>query len=147
MATDVIMPALGMAQETGKLLRWLKADGDTIVKGEPLMEVETDKVTVEVEAPADGRLAAIRAAEGEDVQVGSTVALILAVGEEAPAASEAAARRCRRRHGGSRPSSGSTSPRCRAPGRAERSSPRTSPRSAPSRPRGPRSRARARSGA
>jgi pyruvate dehydrogenase E2 component (dihydrolipoamide acetyltransferase) len=87
MATDVIMPALGMAQDTGKLLRWLKADGDTIVKGEPLMEVETDKVTVEVEAPADGRLTAIRAAEGDDVQVGSTVALILAVGEQTPAVS------------------------------------------------------------
>ena len=56
MPTDVIMPALGMAQETGKLLRWLKADGDTVVKGEPLMEVETDKVTVEVEAQADGVL-------------------------------------------------------------------------------------------
>ena len=84
MPTDVIMPALGMAQETGRLLRWLKADGDTVVKGEPLMEVETDKVTVEVEAETDGTLAAIRAAEGDDVQVGSTVAVILAEGEEEP---------------------------------------------------------------
>ncbi|MGZ4394754.1 MAG: dihydrolipoamide acetyltransferase family protein [Gaiellaceae bacterium] len=86
MPTDVIMPALGMAQETGRLLRWLKADGDTVVKGEPLMEVETDKVTVEVEAEVDGTLAAIRAAEGDDVQVGSTVAVILAAGEERPLA-------------------------------------------------------------
>ncbi len=96
MPTDVIMPALGMAQETGRLLRWLKADGDTVVKGEPLMEVETDKVTVEVEAQADGMLIAITAAEGDDVQVGSTVALILAEGEEhplAPAEPQPASRR------------------------------------------------------
>ena len=63
MPTDVIMPALGMAQETGKVVRWLKAEGETVAKGEPLMEVETDKVTVDVEAPADGRLAAIAAGE------------------------------------------------------------------------------------
>ncbi len=68
--TDVIMPALGMAQETGKVLRWLKAEGDEVAKGEPLMEVETDKVTVEVEAPANGRLAAVGAGEGEEVPVG-----------------------------------------------------------------------------
>src|SRR5918998_3242828 len=84
MATDVIMPALGMAQETGKIVRWLKAEGDTVVKGEPLMEVETDKVTVDVEAPADGVLGALTASEGEDVEVGKAVALILAPGETAP---------------------------------------------------------------
>ena len=56
MPTDVIMPALGMAQETGKVLRWLKSEGDAVAKGEPLLEIETDKVTVEIEAPADGRL-------------------------------------------------------------------------------------------
>ncbi|HEV8688346.1 MAG TPA: dihydrolipoamide acetyltransferase family protein [Gaiellaceae bacterium] len=89
MPTDVIMPALGMAQETGKIVRWLKAEGDTVAKGEPLMEVETDKVTVDVEAPADGRLAAVAAGEGEDVPVGQTIALILATGEEAPAGGEA----------------------------------------------------------
>jgi pyruvate dehydrogenase E2 component (dihydrolipoamide acetyltransferase) len=83
-ATDVIMPALGMAQETGKVLRWLKAEGDEVAKGEPLMEVETDKVTVEIEAPAGGLLAAVRAAEGADVPVGQTVALIVAPGEEVP---------------------------------------------------------------
>jgi pyruvate dehydrogenase E2 component (dihydrolipoamide acetyltransferase) len=79
------MPALGMAQETGKVVRWLKAEGETVAKGEPLMEVETDKVTVDVEAPADGRLAAIAAGEGEEVPVGQTVALILAAGEDPPA--------------------------------------------------------------
>ena len=71
MATDVIMPALGMAQETGKVLRWLKAEGDEVAKGEPLMEVETDKVTVEIEAPADGLLAGVRAPEGAEVPVGA----------------------------------------------------------------------------
>src|SRR5436309_10308277 len=86
MPADVIMPALGMAQETGKVLRWLKADGDTVRKGEPLLEVETDKVTVEIESPADGRLAGVRAAEGADVPVGEVIALVLAEGEPAPVA-------------------------------------------------------------
>ena len=60
MPADVIMPALGMAQETGKVLRWLKQDGDAVTKGEPLLEAETDKVTVEIESPAGGTLAAER---------------------------------------------------------------------------------------
>jgi pyruvate dehydrogenase E2 component (dihydrolipoamide acetyltransferase) len=84
LATDVIMPALGMAQETGKVLRWLKAEGDEVAKGEPLMEVETDKVTVEIEAPTDGLLAGLRAPEGADVPVGEAVAVILAPGEALP---------------------------------------------------------------
>ena len=56
MAHEIIMPALGMAQETGRLVAWLKNEGDTVKKGEPLMEVETDKSTMEVEAPRDGFL-------------------------------------------------------------------------------------------
>ena len=84
MATNVIMPALGMAQETGKILRWLKSDGDEVAKGDPLLEVETDKVTVEIEAPAAGLLAGLRAREGAEVPVGETVAFIVAPGEEAP---------------------------------------------------------------
>jgi pyruvate dehydrogenase E2 component (dihydrolipoamide acetyltransferase) len=84
MPTEVIMPALGMAQETGKLLRWIKNEGDTVTKGEPLMEIETDKVTVEIEAPADGTLAGISATEGEDVPVGRAVAFVLAQGEDLP---------------------------------------------------------------
>jgi pyruvate dehydrogenase E2 component (dihydrolipoamide acetyltransferase) len=56
LAKDVIMPALGMAQETGILLQWLKAEGEEVTQGEPLMEIETDKATVEVEAPASGTL-------------------------------------------------------------------------------------------
>jgi pyruvate dehydrogenase E2 component (dihydrolipoamide acetyltransferase) len=78
------MPALGMAQETGKLLRWIKAEGETVAKGEPLMEVETDKVTVEIEAPANGILGGVSASEGEDIPVGQAIAFILAEGEAAP---------------------------------------------------------------
>src|SRR5579859_3982240 len=77
------MPALGMAQETGKLVRWLKREGEQVAKGEPLMEVETDKATVEVEAPAGGTIAAVTAAEGDDVAVGQAIAVILAPGESA----------------------------------------------------------------
>lgn len=78
------MPALGMAQETGKIVRWLKAEGDAVTKAEPLMEVETDKVTVEIEAPASGTLAAVSAGEGEEVPVGQVVAYLLGHGEQAP---------------------------------------------------------------
>ncbi len=84
MATEIVMPALGMAQETGVLVHWLKREGEAVVKGEPIMEIETDKATVEVEAPASGRLSQVSAREGDVVPVGKTIALILAVGE-APA--------------------------------------------------------------
>ncbi len=83
MPTNVIMPALGMAQETGKVLRWLKADGEAVKQGEPLVEIETDKANVELEAPASGVLAAITAA-GDTVPVGRVIALILAAGEARP---------------------------------------------------------------
>src|SRR3954452_3914460 len=83
------MPALGMAQETGKVLRWIKSEGDTVTKGEALMEIETDKVTVEIEAPADGTLAGVSAAEGEDIPVGRAIAFVVAAGEELPAAAAA----------------------------------------------------------
>src|SRR5215212_1789710 len=80
------MPALGMAQETGKLLRWIKSEGDTVTKGEALMEIETDKVTVEIESPANGTLAGVSAAEGEDIPVGRAIAFVVAAGEELAAA-------------------------------------------------------------
>ncbi|HEX4785255.1 MAG TPA: dihydrolipoamide acetyltransferase family protein [Candidatus Sulfotelmatobacter sp.] len=90
MAFSVVMPALEMAQETGKLLAWRKQEGDRVNKGDPLLEIETDKAVVEVEAPADGILAGIKAAEGEDIPVGQTIAWIVAPGEEPPAESAAA---------------------------------------------------------
>lgn len=80
-AKDVIMPALGMAQETGTLLRWFKAAGDSVTKGEPLMEVETDKAAVEIEAPASGTLSSVTAQVGDVIPVGQRIALILAPGE------------------------------------------------------------------
>ena len=82
--THVIMPALELAQETGKLLRWIKAAGDTVRKGEPIAEIETDKVTIELEAPASGVLSAVTAQEGDVISVGHTIAQIAAA-NEAPA--------------------------------------------------------------
>lgn len=79
------MPALEMAQETGKLIAWLKKEGARVTKGEPLLEIETDKAIVEVEAPADGVLAGIKATEGAEIPVGQTIAWIVAPGEQPPA--------------------------------------------------------------
>jgi pyruvate dehydrogenase E2 component (dihydrolipoamide acetyltransferase) len=81
MPATVIMPALELAQETGKVLRWLKSAGDTVVKGEPLVEIETDKVTVEIEAPASGVLRDVSAREGDVVAVGRTIAQIFGADE------------------------------------------------------------------
>ena len=89
MPTTVIMPALELAQETGKVLRWMKAPGDTVKKGEPIVEIETDKVTVEVESPAAGVLRDVTAHEGDVIPVGQTIALIYAA-DESPALSPVA---------------------------------------------------------
>ncbi len=78
------MPALGMAQDTGILVRWLKREGEPIVKGDLIMEIETDKATVEIEAPAAGILGGIRAREGDVVPVGETIAWILKPDESVP---------------------------------------------------------------
>src|SRR5256712_10990036 len=105
MPTDVIMPALEMAQETGKVLKWLKAPGDAVRKGEPIVEIETDKVTVEIEAPASGVLRDVTARAGDVVPVGKTIALILAPGEAGAAGAAAPVG----------PSAGRAPPRRRAP--------------------------------
>ena len=84
MATEVIMPALSPGQETGIFLEWLKQEGDSIEKGEPLMEVETDKANVEVEATTTGILANITVNLGDEIPVGKVIALILADGESVP---------------------------------------------------------------
>ena len=84
------MPALGMSQDTGILIAWLKHEGDTVEKGELIMEVETDKATVEVEAQGTGTLVNLTAQAGDEVPVGEVIALILKDGEAAPAPAKAA---------------------------------------------------------
>jgi pyruvate dehydrogenase E2 component (dihydrolipoamide acetyltransferase) len=85
MAISVVMPALEMGQETGKLVSWLKKEGESVTKGEPLLEVETDKAVLDVEAAADGVLAAVTGEIGTDIPVGQVIAWIVAPGEKAPA--------------------------------------------------------------
>ena len=76
MPTNVIMPALELAQENGKILRWLRAPGDRVQKGDPLVEIETDKITTEIEAPESGILRDVTAQEGAVIPVGQTIAVI-----------------------------------------------------------------------
>jgi pyruvate dehydrogenase E2 component (dihydrolipoamide acetyltransferase) len=84
MAISVVMPALEMAQETGKLVSWKKKEGDSVKKGELLLEVETDKAVVEIEAAGDGVLGGITAQAGSVVPVGQTIAWLLKPGEKPP---------------------------------------------------------------
>src|SRR3989442_4965224 len=86
MATEIKLPRLGQGMEAGTIVRWLKSEGDRVEKGEPLYELDTDKVTQEVEADASGVLLKIAIQEGE-VAVGKTIAVIGAEGEEVPAES------------------------------------------------------------
>jgi pyruvate dehydrogenase E2 component (dihydrolipoamide acetyltransferase) len=90
MAISVVMPALEMAQETGKLLAWRKKEGERVTKGEPLLEIETDKAVVEIEAPGDGILAGVTADVGAVIPVGETIAWLVAAGEKPPVKSAAA---------------------------------------------------------
>jgi pyruvate dehydrogenase E2 component (dihydrolipoamide acetyltransferase) len=87
MATSVVMPALEMAQETGKVVSWKKKDGDAVKKGEVLLEVETDKAVVEIEAQAEGTLGGVTAKDGDVVPVGQTIAWLLKAGESVPQSS------------------------------------------------------------
>src|SRR5687767_3375734 len=85
MAISVVMPALEMAQETGKLVSWMKKEGEPVKKGEMLLEVETDKAVVEIEAQGDGILGGVTAKVGDAVPVGQTIAWLLKPGEAVPA--------------------------------------------------------------
>jgi len=78
MARDVTIPRLGSSDESDevRIIRWLKKQGDKVHKGEAIVEVETDKVNVEVEAPEDGLLSHIYAEEGEFIKFGAVVAAI-----------------------------------------------------------------------
>ena len=84
MAISVVMPALEMAQETGKLISWLKKEGDSVAKGEALLEIETDKAVMEIESPGDGVLAGVKVQPGAEVPVGRTIAWIVRPGEVPP---------------------------------------------------------------
>jgi len=88
-ATEVILPRLGQGMESGTIVRWLKSEGEPVEKGEPLFELDTDKVTQEVEAEAAGVLLKIAVPEGE-VPVGQTVAFIGSEGEDVPEVAAAA---------------------------------------------------------
>src|SRR3954464_4650547 len=81
MATEIKLPRLGQGMESGTIVKWLKSEGEEVEKGEPLYELDTDKVTQEVEADASGVLLKIAVAEGE-VPVGRTIAVIGEAGEE-----------------------------------------------------------------
>jgi pyruvate dehydrogenase E2 component (dihydrolipoamide acetyltransferase) len=78
------MPALEMAQETGKLVAWLKKEGEQVTKGDMLLEVETDKAVVEIEAQSDGVLGGVTAKTGDVIPVGQTIAWLLKPGESVP---------------------------------------------------------------
>jgi len=84
MAISIVMPALEIAQETGKLVSWLKKEGEAVAKGEPLLEIETDKAVMEIESPGDGVLAGVKVQAGAEVPVGRTIAWIVRSGEVPP---------------------------------------------------------------
>src|SRR4051812_50132365 len=81
-ASEVILPRLGQGMESGTIVRWLVSEGDKVEKGEPLYELDTDKVTQEVEADAGGVLLKILAGEGEEIAVGKRIAVIGEEGED-----------------------------------------------------------------
>src|SRR5438034_3702477 len=92
MADEVKLPRLGQGMESGTIVKWLKAEGDQVEKGEPLYELDTDKVTQEVEAEASGVLLKITVAEGE-ADVGTTIAVIGEQGEDVSAIATETAQR------------------------------------------------------
>ena len=81
MATAVVLPRLGMTMQEGAITRWYKEEGDQVERGEPLLQIETDKVLMDVEAPASGTLRGILVRAGRIAQVGQALASILAPGE------------------------------------------------------------------
>src|SRR5918997_2399501 len=85
---EVIMPKMGDAMDEGTLVRRLKSEGDEVSEGDPIAEIETDKVTLELEAENAGTLAQLIASEGQDVPVGEAIAFIQGEGEEVPERSD-----------------------------------------------------------
>jgi len=83
MVTEVIMPKMGQTMEKGKIIKWLKKNGEEVKRGEPLLEIETDKTTIEIEARDSGILR-ILAEEGKEVPIATRIAYILKEGEPIP---------------------------------------------------------------
>jgi pyruvate dehydrogenase E2 component (dihydrolipoamide acetyltransferase) len=84
MATEVIIPALGVVVETVKILKWLKSEGDRVKEGEPLLEIESEKVTTEITAPVSGILGCVLYPEGAEVPITNVAAVIVTEGEAVP---------------------------------------------------------------
>ncbi len=84
MAIEVVIPMLGITAEKGKILKWLKKEGDFVKKGEPIFELESDKVVTEVESPATGILKKIIVREDIEIPILTVVAIITEKGEELP---------------------------------------------------------------
>jgi pyruvate dehydrogenase E2 component (dihydrolipoamide acetyltransferase) len=90
MATELKVPTLGMDMEEATIVRWLVEEGAEVKKGEPVLEIDTDKTSFEIEAPADGVIQALRGEEGDTLPVGATLAYVTAPGEEIPESPEEA---------------------------------------------------------
>src|SRR5579862_752968 len=86
MATEIRMPALGQTSDELMIVRWLKNEGDTVKLSEPLLEIETDKATLEIESAAGGTLLRILYREGERLEVGTVIAYVGKAGEALPGA-------------------------------------------------------------
>ncbi len=84
MATEVIIPALGVVVEKVKILKWLKSEGDHVKEGEPLVEIESEKVTTEITSPASGIMGCVLYPEGVEVPIAKVAAVIVAKGEAVP---------------------------------------------------------------
>lgn len=91
MANDVLMPKMGYDMTEGKILRWLKKEGESVERGQALAEIETDKASIEIEAFASGTLGQIIGKEGDTIAVGQKIAVILGEGESANGAAPSAA--------------------------------------------------------
>jgi pyruvate/2-oxoglutarate dehydrogenase complex dihydrolipoamide acyltransferase (E2) component len=81
---EVSLPAVGVAMTEGLLVRWYRQAGEQVHTGDPLAEVETDKTTIDIEAPVDGRVGRLRVAEGSEVPAGAVLTVILEGDEDEP---------------------------------------------------------------
>jgi len=84
MATELKVPTLGMDMEEATIVRWLVEEGADVKKGDPVLEIDTDKTSFEIEAPADGAIQALRGKQGDTLPVGATLAYVTVPGEEIP---------------------------------------------------------------